>query len=70
MFMVHLPACRVTMEACGGAHHWARTFRRYGHLEAKRAGIDPCSGIETVIGWDDFERSVKREGQDQISHRT
>ena len=30
-FMANLPACTVAMEACGGAHHWARTFRTYGH---------------------------------------
>jgi transposase len=26
-----LPACVVAMEACGGAHHWAREMRRQGH---------------------------------------
>ena len=30
-FMANLPACTVAMEACGSAHHWARTFRTYGH---------------------------------------
>lgn len=29
--MVNLPACEVFMEACGGAHYWARTFQSYGH---------------------------------------
>jgi transposase len=24
-------ACTVVMEACGGAHHWARTAKKYGH---------------------------------------
>lgn len=29
--MVQLPACLIGMEACSGAHHWARLFRQYGH---------------------------------------
>jgi len=29
--VANLPACTVTLEACGGAHHWARTFRTHGH---------------------------------------
>ena len=26
-----LPPCTIGLEACGGAHHWARQFQRYGH---------------------------------------
>ena len=26
-----LPACEIAMEACGGAHHWARELTRQGH---------------------------------------
>ena len=26
-----LPACVIGMEACSGAHEWARRFGRYGH---------------------------------------
>ena len=26
-----LPACTVAMEACTGAHHWARLFAQHGH---------------------------------------
>jgi transposase len=26
-----LPACTVAMEACSGAHHWARLFAEHGH---------------------------------------
>ena len=29
--LANVPACTVAMEACGGAHHWARTLRQYGH---------------------------------------
>ncbi len=26
-----LPACLIGMEACSGAHHWARVFQQHGH---------------------------------------
>ena len=29
--IAQLPACLIGMEACSGAHHWARVFQRYGH---------------------------------------
>jgi len=30
-FFAGLPPCTVAMEACGGAHHWAREISRCGH---------------------------------------
>jgi transposase len=30
-FMVTIAKCLVGMEACGGAHHWAREFTKLGH---------------------------------------
>jgi len=30
-FMAKLPPVLIGMEACGGAHYWARRFRAYGH---------------------------------------
>lgn len=30
-FMQKLPPCLVGLEACGGAHYWARKFQEYGH---------------------------------------
>ena len=30
-FMAEQPACLVAMEACGGAHYWARGMRQLGH---------------------------------------
>lgn len=30
-FMANLPPCRVGMEACSGAHYWARQFQKLGH---------------------------------------
>ena len=29
--IANLPPCTIDMEACSGAHHWARLFREYGH---------------------------------------
>jgi transposase len=26
-----LPPCTIGMEACSGAHHWARLFAQHGH---------------------------------------
>lgn len=30
-FFANIPACRVVMEACGGAHYWGRLFTSQGH---------------------------------------
>ena len=30
-FFVNLPPCVIGMEACGGAHHWARKLQGFGH---------------------------------------
>ena len=30
-FVAQLEPCLIGMEACGGAHYWAREFRRFGH---------------------------------------
>ncbi len=29
--VAQLPPCVIGMEACSGAHHWARQFRQHGH---------------------------------------
>jgi transposase len=29
--VANLPPCLIGMEACSGAHHWARQFRAFGH---------------------------------------
>ncbi|TDN63186.1 IS110 family transposase [Paraburkholderia sp. BL10I2N1] len=29
--IAQLPPCLIGMEACSGAHHWARVFQQYGH---------------------------------------
>ncbi len=30
-FFASQPRCRVVLEACGGAHHWARELAKLGH---------------------------------------
>ena len=30
-FFVNLAPCLIGMEACGGAHHWARKLQEFGH---------------------------------------
>ncbi len=30
-FFINRPPCRIVMEACGTAHHWARTFQAMSH---------------------------------------
>ena len=30
-FIAQLPVCLIGMEACGGAHYWARKFQEFGH---------------------------------------
>jgi transposase len=31
VFIVQLPPCLIGIEACGGAHYWARKFKQMGH---------------------------------------
>jgi len=30
-FVANLPPCVIGLEACGGAHHWVRVFKEFGH---------------------------------------
>jgi len=30
-FAANLPPCLIGLEACGGAHYWARVFKQFGH---------------------------------------
>jgi hypothetical protein len=48
-FMSGHPHCVVAMEACGGAHHWAREMDRLGHevrLVAPRYAFD-CASLKS-----------------------
>ncbi|MBK7903753.1 MAG: transposase [Proteobacteria bacterium] len=33
------PGCEIVMEACGGAHHWARLLQSKGYVEADCAAV-------------------------------
>ena len=35
--IVSLPPCVIGMEACSGAHHWARQFMAHGHTVRRMA---------------------------------
>ena len=37
-FFVRQPRCTVALEACGGAHHWARELQAMGHGASRKAG--------------------------------
>jgi transposase len=49
-----LPACRVGMEACSGAHHWARELERLGH----RVGVMAARFVAP------YRKSEKNDGND------
>ncbi len=34
--MANLPPCLIGMEACSGAHHWAREFAKSAHTVRKK----------------------------------
>ena len=36
-FFANLPPCVIGMEACAGAHHWARKLESFGHRAQDRA---------------------------------
>lgn len=38
--IVSLPPCLIGMEACSGAHHWARKFQRFGQGRQRPGGGD------------------------------
>jgi transposase len=46
-----LPECIVAMEACGGAHYWARELRRQGHTVRHH-----CGGVRTGVSQEWEER--------------
>ena len=38
-FIAQLNPCFIAMEACSGAHYWAREFKLFGHQEAIIAAL-------------------------------
>jgi transposase len=53
-FIAALPPCLIGMEACGGAHEWARQFQRHGH----RIGIMMARFVAP------YRKSSKNDGND------
>lgn len=53
-FMAQLPPCLVGMEACSGAHHWARELQKHGH----RIGIMAPRFVAP------YRKSEKNDGND------
>ena len=62
-FMQNLPPCLVGMEACGGAHYWARKFEAYGHsvklippqyvkpyIKTNKNDYNDAEGINEAVG--------------------
>jgi len=48
--IAQLPACLIGMEACSGAHHWARVFQQHGHTVKLMAPnlVAPCTASGDV----------------------
>lgn len=56
--MAQLPPCLIGMEACGGAHEWARRFEGFGHTVRlmapkfvrpyRKAGKNDCNDAEAI----------------------
>jgi hypothetical protein len=53
-FFANLPPCLIGIEACGSAHHWARTLTRLGHTVRLMAGQFVAS----------YRKSGKNDGND------
>ena len=62
-FIANLPACVIGMEACGGAHYWARECRQLGHevrlmapqhvkpyIKANKNDANDAEGICEAVG--------------------
>ena len=47
--MASLPPCVVGMEACSGAHHWARLFEASGHTERRPAERKPNTANQEEV---------------------
>jgi len=48
-FLAKLPPVRIGMEACGGAHYWARRFREHGHEVKLMAPQFVKSYVKSVV---------------------
>ena len=43
-YFANLEPCLIGMEACGSAHHWARTLEGYGHTVKRKRSVKPLAG--------------------------
>ena len=50
--IAQLPPCMIGMEACSGAHHWARLFRQFGHTVRLMASKFVSTGLGCQVGRD------------------
>ena len=46
-FIAQLEPCRVAMEACGGAHHWAREFQTTAWMPEVEQCRSNCRSLST-----------------------
>jgi transposase len=79
-FFAQLPPCLIGIEACGGAHYWAREFTRLGHTVKLMAGqyvmayrkrgkndVNDAEAICEAVGRPNMRFvAVKSEGQQAV----
>jgi hypothetical protein len=80
-FIAQLPPVVIGMEACGGAHYWARRFREHGHVVKLMAPqfVKPyvksnkhgrCSrAVDFISDGSPKLVAIDEEAHDQIVHR-
>ncbi len=63
-FFAAQPTCTIAMEACGGAHHWARELQRQGH----EVRLIPPSYVKPFLKWQKND-AVDAEAICEAAHR-
>ena len=65
-YFTKLPPCRIGMEACGGAHHWARKLQGMGHRVDLVPAQHSSGGKDRLLGiskrGDGYVRSLLVQG--------
>jgi transposase len=65
-YFAKLPPCRIGMEACGGAHHWARKLREMGH----QVDLIPAQHVKPLVmgNKNDYNdaRAIAEAGEDPL----